>query len=129
MEMCYAGALSMPSSYDMLSTEEMTYVDGGYYMTHDDCNALRFAIGATVASNYGTIVTLISVYGTGGIAAALAGIPVVGWIAAAYGGVVIIRSAEQIASALVKEAVYQKGMDVSLGFSWFTPYIECSART
>lgn len=29
MEMCYAGALSMPSSYAMLTEDEMTYIDGG----------------------------------------------------------------------------------------------------
>ena len=29
MEMCYAGALSMPSSYVVMNEEEMTYTEGG----------------------------------------------------------------------------------------------------
>lgn len=29
MEMCYDGALVMPSSYALMSEDEMTYVDGG----------------------------------------------------------------------------------------------------
>lgn len=29
MEMCYDGALVMPSSYALMDAEEMTYVDGG----------------------------------------------------------------------------------------------------
>ncbi|MCR5755476.1 MAG: hypothetical protein K6G30_11785, partial [Acetatifactor sp.] len=87
-----------------------------------------FAIGATAAMNVPTVAALISTVGAGGITAVLASVPVVGWIAAAYGGVVIVRSAERIASGLLKEAVYQKGMDVTLDFSWFTPYINCAAR-
>lgn len=129
MEMCYDGALVMPGSYAVMNEEEMTYVEGGYYMNHEDCNALRFAIGATAAMNVGTIASLITAYGASGLTALLAGIPVVGWIAAAYGSVVIIRSAEQLASGLMKEMVYQKGMDISLDFSWFTPYMSVSART
>lgn len=129
MEMCYDGALVMPSSYAVMSEDAMTYVDGGYYLEHEDCNALRFAIGATVSMNISTVSALITTVGTGGITALLAPIPVMGWIAAAYGGVIIVRSAESIASGLVKEAIYQKGMDVNLDFNWFTPYINCSART
>lgn len=30
MEMCYNGALMMPSSYAMMDEEEMMYVDGGW---------------------------------------------------------------------------------------------------
>ncbi len=30
MEMCYEGALVMPSSYAVMSEEEMTYVEGGW---------------------------------------------------------------------------------------------------
>lgn len=35
MEMCYEGALVMPSSYAVMSEEEMTYVEGG------DLNTLK----------------------------------------------------------------------------------------
>ncbi len=30
MEMCYAGAIAMPSSYVVMNEEEMTYTEGGY---------------------------------------------------------------------------------------------------
>ena len=33
MEMCYDGALVMPSSYAVMSEEEMTYVEGGWTYT------------------------------------------------------------------------------------------------
>ncbi len=59
----------------------------------------------------------------------LSTLPVIGWILGAYGGIIIVRSAEQFSSALVKSLVYKKGMDISIGFSWFTPYLICSART
>lgn len=31
MEMCYDGTLAMPSSYTVMSEEEMTYLEGGYW--------------------------------------------------------------------------------------------------
>ena len=31
MEMCYDGALVMPSSYAMMDEEEMMYVEGGHF--------------------------------------------------------------------------------------------------
>ncbi len=33
MEMCYDGTLVMPSSYAVMSEDEMTYVEGGYTVT------------------------------------------------------------------------------------------------
>ena len=33
MEMCYDGALVMPSSYAVMDAEEMTYVEGGKYIS------------------------------------------------------------------------------------------------
>ena len=33
MEMCYDGALVMPSSYAVMNEEEMTYVEGGGAIT------------------------------------------------------------------------------------------------
>lgn len=127
--MTYDGVLVMPSDYVIVKQEEMTYVDGGYYMNHDDCNALRFAIGVTIASNYAYIAAAVSAYAVGGAAVFTASVPGLGLAVGGYLAVVIVRSAEQIASALVTEAFYRKGIDWSLGFSWFTPYIKGSART
>ena len=33
MEMCYDGALVMPSSYALMSEDEMTYVEGGFHIS------------------------------------------------------------------------------------------------
>lgn len=35
MEMCYEGALAMPSSYAVMKEEEMTYVEGGYKVNYN----------------------------------------------------------------------------------------------
>ena len=37
MELCYEGGLVMPSSYVMMNEEEMTYVEGGFYLNRDTC--------------------------------------------------------------------------------------------
>lgn len=127
--MTYDGVLVMPSDYMVVKQEDMTYVNGGYYMNHDDCNALRFAIGVTITSNYAYITAALSAYAVGGAAAFTASVPGLGLAVGGYLAVVVVRSAEQIASALVTEAFYKRGIDWSLGFSWFTPYIKGSART
>ena len=36
MNMCYDGALVMPSSYAVMDEEEMTYVEGGWHFLHKD---------------------------------------------------------------------------------------------
>ena len=64
MEICYENELAMPSSYSLVGQEEMAYVEGGYYMTNDDCKALAFAIGATVSMNIATVASLIIACGT-----------------------------------------------------------------
>ena len=48
MDMCYDGALVMPSNYAVMEEEEMTYVEGGEAVT----TAISFAILAAGA-NYG----------------------------------------------------------------------------
>ena len=40
MEKCYDGALVMPSNYAVMDEEEMTYVEGGFYLKQADCNAI-----------------------------------------------------------------------------------------
>lgn len=37
MEMCYDGALVMPSSYAVMDEEEMYYVEGGKYLSKNQC--------------------------------------------------------------------------------------------
>lgn len=37
MEMYYDGALVMPKNYAVVDEEEMEYVDGGFYLSSDNC--------------------------------------------------------------------------------------------
>lgn len=129
MEMCYDGALVMPSNYAVMDEEEMTYVEGGYYLSQANCNAIAFALGATAAMNVSTIAALFSKAGVTAIVSMFSTIPVVGWLIGLYGGAIILKSAEQFSSALATSMIYKKGMDISLGFSWFIPYLKCSGRT
>lgn len=45
MEMCYDGALVMPSSYAVMDAEEMTYVEGGVTYTASKCRDLVGKMG------------------------------------------------------------------------------------
>lgn len=48
MEMCYDGALVMPSSYAVMNEEEMTYVEGGAGVI-----AIITAVIAAIGASYG----------------------------------------------------------------------------
>lgn len=37
MEMCYDGTLVMPSSYAVMDEEEMTYMEGGRFVSKSQC--------------------------------------------------------------------------------------------
>lgn len=54
MEMCYDGALVMPSSYAVMNEEEMTYVEGGISLDWSTVVKLGTAIIA-VAGAVGTV--------------------------------------------------------------------------
>ena len=64
--------------------DEMTYVDGGAYMTNEDCEKFILALGLTIFSNPAAVATAISGLGSIG-ASAFASIPVVGWIVGIVG--------------------------------------------
>lgn len=124
MEMCYDGALVMPKSYALMNEDEMTYVDGGYYLDNATCQGILFAIGATAASSPAAVAALMTSVSSGTLAATLSGIPVIGWIIGAYGIWVIINSAESFSSALCEAVLYGKGVEVTIGFRWFSPYLK-----
>ena len=52
MEMCYEGTLVMPSNYVVMDSEEMSYVDGGFYISNfnkiNGYNKLLKPVGATL---------------------------------------------------------------------------------
>jgi len=80
MEMCYDGALVMPSSYAVMNEEEMTYVaGGGWYFNNtyrgtDAWYKIAEFVGITIASIFAMKASIV--------AAAATSITVVGAIAA-----------------------------------------------
>lgn len=50
MEMCYEGALVMPSSYAVMSEDEMTYMDGGSVSVATVCTIITTTIAVCGAS-------------------------------------------------------------------------------
>ena len=48
MEMCYDGALVMPSSYAVMSEEEMTYVEGGFAISK---SVFKYTVTAVVVAS------------------------------------------------------------------------------
>ena len=69
MEMCYDGALVMPRSYAVMNEEEMTYVEGGFYINKDKCATMATYISMiTGVSQYA-----LTVMSLGTLAAHLAG--------------------------------------------------------
>lgn len=94
MEMCYDGALVMPSNYAVMCEDEMTYVEGGVkaqrYMTAGDAeyelklNANFYtaiaggaAVGGAVTSITG--IGLVAILAVGGAAGAIASATYSGW--------------------------------------------------
>lgn len=80
MEMCYDGVLVMPSSYAVMSEDEMTYVEGGawngntfkknimgvYNAYKDVRNALRgggLTVGAIASTAAMTVSSIVTYYG------------------------------------------------------------------
>lgn len=45
MDMCYNGALVMPSSYAVMDEEEMTYTDGGTFLSKSKCRDIICGLG------------------------------------------------------------------------------------
>ncbi|MCD8151161.1 MAG: hypothetical protein LUE92_16730 [Clostridiales bacterium] len=66
MEMCYDGALVMPSSYVLMSEEEMTYLEGGKYygvnFSASKCSkiASNLSKGSTVFAAGSVILSVLS---------------------------------------------------------------------
>ena len=67
MEMCYDGTLVMPSSYAVMSEEEMTYVEGGALTTVDKAIIVGICVvsvaALTVAIVYGQLAFAAQILG------------------------------------------------------------------
>lgn len=100
MEMCYDGTLVMPANYAVVSEDEMTYVDGGFYKCDQFCyNSALEAYdelnkSAMIAYGFGFGVAIGAiVFGTalgmkGGVAGAKVG-AIIGAIGGILGGSLI----------------------------------------
>lgn len=53
MEMCYDGALVMPSSYAMMNEEEMMYLEGGVNVNTAAYYAVQIGVDAAVCGVFG----------------------------------------------------------------------------
>ena len=62
MEMCYDGALVMPKNFAVVNEEEMTYVDGGYYLNADKCNKIA-AVACAIGGVTGAAKDVVAVIG------------------------------------------------------------------
>lgn len=67
MEMCYNGALVMPSNYTVVNSEEMTYIDGGALTKWQKVAVIGACVAATAA------LTVALVYGQFSLAAKIMG--------------------------------------------------------
>lgn len=121
-------ALRLPMNYVEVDRDEMEYVDGGYYLSHNTCLAIDFAIGASASEGIGAVASLV------GAAAAYVGtviaasIPAIGWIIGIGITALVLNQAWSIASALVTDLVHGNGIDIGLGWYFATPYLSFSPR-
>lgn len=81
MEMCYDGALVMPSNYAVMSEDEMTYVHGGKSAT---ANFANIGVAQSYFANLGARYRIIAV--TANLSCMLSG-AVLGGIGGVYGSV------------------------------------------
>ena len=88
MEMCYDGALVMPSSYAVMDEEEMTYVEGGFYINSNKCATMATYISMLT----GVAQTALTVMALGTLAMKIAdkAVPIVNKLTGLNFGVKVI---------------------------------------
>ncbi len=129
MEMCYGGALVMPSSYVLMDEEEMTYVEGGVYISNSTLRNVTYAcffaaainpIGATlIGLGVHKIYTILAA-GVAKIAAKLGAVSrVLGIVFGVIGVAAVLGMGYNIADALIQG----KGINIGVKKTWFgMPY-------
>ena len=104
--------LVLPTDYVDINEDEMTYIDGGFYISFDSlmgifAGAFGAGIGTTIA-----VPTIVA--GIDAIAAGLATIPGLGWIT----GGLLVTNAAAFAVAATQAIAEHHGIHVRLGFPW-----------
>lgn len=123
MELCYDGALVMPSNYAMMNEDEMTYVDGGgriyFHMSKSTLvNIVSSAFGYMGKAQGGALGAVI------GVAAATAIGPYAGAVVGAIAGLVLADLLGWACGGISAALINKYGSDISLEANrWFLPNI------
>lgn len=120
MEMCYDGALVMPSSYAVMDEEEMTYLDGGIYFTNRQVQSGVYAFMSACVVNPMIVSRALTKFAN--VVSKVAA-RVLSWIGRVFGGVVggvighIVGAwtGWSIAFSVGKALIYNKGIEVGWG--------------
>lgn len=129
MEMCYDGALVMPSNYAVMEEEEMTYVEGGVYLSNETlCTIGKVIFYSTALNPIGTVLVGLGIHkaykmlcaGVGKIAAKIGAFSKVLAVAFAIVGFVSISD---IGLDLIDALIQGKGIEIGIKRTWFgMPY-------
>lgn len=125
--------LVMPSHYVELDDEEMSYVDGGIYVSYNTLQAAVWASGKNGANIGGAISAYSAAFG--GIAAMFStyasslfswvnALPIVGQIIFAY----VLANAITVGIAMATAYVQKKGVDIGVGWWWFIPHVKINIK-
>lgn len=133
MEMCYNGALVMPSNYAVVSNDEMEYVDGGFYISY---NSIKNVILTCCLNPIGATLIGIGLYKLAGLITVKAAI--LGAKFGAFGGIVgsVIAGAVSAliggsaAWTIARAVIEKKGIGFDPVYSrWGFPYwVEINVR-
>lgn len=127
MVMCYDGALVMPSSYAVMNSEEMTYVEGGKRLAYISNRTVKSVVYASVFNPIGaTLIGLgirkAALFVTAKFAAVCAKFGAYGGtIGAAIGFACGAFTGASIATTIIDALWNNQGIEI--GFTW-RPYID-----
>lgn len=125
--------LVMPLSYKELDQDEMSYVDGGLYISYSTMQSALFAFGKNGANVPGTISQYAAAFG--GVAAVFSAhisalfswvnsLPIIGQIIFLY----VVANAVAVGSYMASAYFQKKGVDIGIGWWWFIPHVKLSIR-
>ena len=125
--------LVMPTHYVELDSEEMSYIEGGLYLSYGLMNSFVLACGKAGANVWGSIGSMLAptIAALGGIKSALFtalssiaawfnGIPVIGQIICLWA----LANATYLVGAMTTAYIQKKGVDISIKWKWFIPYVD-----
>ena len=117
--MCYEGTLVMPSNCVVMDEEEMTYVDGGYYISNSNLKKAICVIGINpipsvlAAIGYYKLCALVS----SGVAAIFKFLGSFAGVAGAIVGAVIGALTAGSIAVTVVDALWER-KSIRVGFTW-----------